>query len=219
MTNKPLLIAVDGPAASGKGTLAKRLAQYFNLDHLDTGKIYRAVGYKMIKDNLDPNDKELAEQYATSLIDEDLENHNLYNEGIGNAASIISAFPIVREILMSYQKKFAQSAKGAVLDGRDIGTVICTDADFKFFITADIENRAQRRFDQLKLIDQTITYQRVLEDLQRRDDRDTKRNAAPLIRAKDAHHIDTTYMNAEQVFDEALNIILQNSLFLKCNII
>ncbi len=202
-----LLIAIDGPAASGKGTIAKKLAEYYDLDYLDTGSIYRAVGYKMIHLGQDPNDEKLAIEAAKNIVPEDIKNEHLYDEGVGAAASIVSAVPEVRNVLFDFQRQFAEGQRGAVLDGRDIGTVICPEADFKFYITADLETRAKRRYKQLQNKGNPIIYQSVLEDLKRRDDRDSKRDAAPLKQAEDAVYIDTTELQVEEVFVKILSII------------
>lgn len=202
------VIAVDGPAASGKGTLAKKLAAYFDLPYLDTGKLYRAVGYDMLRDKQDLHDEEVAARYATNLAPEELESTHLYDEGVGGAASIISAMPSVRAALFDYQQRFAGQAEGAVLDGRDIGTVICPDAHVKFFVTADIETRATRRFKELQKHENSVIYDNVLGDLKRRDERDSGRSAAPLRVAEGAIRLDTTRMNAEEVFQHALSFVL-----------
>ena len=207
MSDKPLVIAIDGPAASGKGTIARMLAEHFNLDHLDTGSIYRALGYKIKHAGGSPSDEVLAVRMAKEITEEDLKNEHLYDEGIGAAASIVSSIPEVRDVLFQFQRDFASSSKGAVLDGRDIGTVICPDADFKFYITADLEARAQRRYKQLQNKENSVIYQSVLEDLQRRDERDSKREVAPLKMADDAIHIDTTNMGATEVFDKIVSTI------------
>jgi cytidylate kinase len=202
------VIAVDGPAASGKGTLARKVASYFHIPYLDTGKLYRAVGYHMLRDGKDLHDAQAAVAYAKALHPEGLESSHLYDEGVGNAASVISAMPKVRAALFEYQQCFAGQASGAVLDGRDIGTVICPDAHVKFFITADISTRAMRRFKELQNRDSSVIYENVLSDLKRRDERDSSRAAAPLRVAKDAISIDTTGMNAEEVFQHALSFIV-----------
>lgn len=207
MSDKSIVIAIDGPAASGKGTVARMLAGHFGLDYLDTGSIYRAVGYKIKMKGENPEDKANSIAVAKTITEEDLKNEHLYDEGVGNFASIISAIPEVRDVLFQFQRSFAQSPEGAVLDGRDIGTVICPDADFKFFITADLEARAARRFKQLQNKGNSIIYQSVLEDLQRRDERDSKRASAPLKMADDAVHIDTTNMSADEVFRKLVSYI------------
>lgn len=201
-----MIIAIDGPAASGKGTVAKRLAKYYNLAYLDTGSIYRAIGYNILKNGLDPNNRKVATAAAKNLDISDLKSEHLYDEGVGAAASIISAIPKVRQLLLDFQKNFAKDPKGAVLDGRDIGTVICPQADCKFFISADLDKRAMRRFKQLQTRDNTVIYETVLEDLKRRDFRDRTRKIAPLRPALDAVFIDTSHMDEDQVF----NLVVDN---------
>lgn len=202
-----MIIAIDGPAASGKGTLAKRLAEHFDLEYLDTGGIYRALGYKILEAGESPEDEEIAVKMANEITAEDLKNPHLYDEGIGRAASIVAVIPKVRDALFQFQRYFAKSEKGAVLDGRDIGTVICPDADLKFYITADIEARATRRYKQLQNQGISVIYQSVLEDLQRRDERDSGRAVAPLAIAEDAVNIDTTDMQVSEVFDEIVAVV------------
>ncbi len=207
-TPSHLVIAVDGPAASGKGTLARKLAVHFEVPYLDTGKLYRAVGYDMQRDGIDLHDEKAATRYASSLRPEELESEHLYDEGVGHAASVISAMPAVRAALFEYQQRFASQPEGAVLDGRDIGTVICPDAHIKFFITADITTRAERRYKELQKRDDCVIYDNVLGDLKRRDERDSGRSAAPLRVADGAIRLDTTRMNAEEVFQHALSFVL-----------
>jgi cytidylate kinase len=202
-----MIIAIDGPAASGKGTLSKKLAEYFSLDYLDTGSIYRALGYKILEAGGSPEDKEFSIKMANKIKAKDLENQHLYDEGIGRAASVVAVIPEVREALFQFQRDFAKSAKGAVLDGRDIGTVICPDADLKFFITADIEARAERRYKQLQNKGVSVIYQSVLDDLCRRDERDSGRDVAPLAVAEDAVRIDTTDMEVSEVFEEIVAVV------------
>jgi cytidylate kinase len=210
----PFKIAVDGPAASGKGTLAKKLAEALGLEYLDTGKLYRAVGYallyhadfKQIDD--DPNAFAAAAISAAKTLDlQDINNTHLYDEGVGNIASRASAISQVREALLAFQKNFLICPAGAVLDGRDIGTVICPEADYKFFITAEYETRAVRRFKQLQKDDKNIIYDNVLQDLLRRDKRDSERSIAPLVAADDAVSIDTTSISAEEVLQKVLSYI------------
>lgn len=201
------MIAVDGPAASGKGTVGKLVAESLGLEYLDTGAIYRAVAYQLLRRKIDLNNKEQATGIARNLTNNDMLNPDLYTSSVGKAASIISAIPEVREALFQMQRKVATNPKGAVLDGRDIGTVICPDADFKFYITADIGIRAERRYKQLQNQEISTIYQDVLEDLQVRDKRDSSRMVAPLIPAKDAIHIDTTHMNVQEVLEKILEII------------
>ena len=206
-THNPLIIAIDGPAASGKGTVAKRLARYLGIEYLDTGSIYRAIGYNILQAGLDPNNKDIAIKAAKDLAPGDLKTEHLYDEGVGAAASIISAIPRVRELLLQFQRDFTKHPKGAILDGRDIGTVICPDADYKFYITADMAARAMRRFKQLQSKGNTVIYDDVLQDLQKRDERDSMRKIAPLRAADDAICIDTTDMNEDEVFAKILGYI------------
>jgi cytidylate kinase len=200
MSRKPLVIAIDGPAASGKGTVAKRLARHLGMEYLDTGSIYRAIGYNMLQQGYNPEDKKNAIKTAKDLTPGDLKTEHLYDEGVGNAASIISAIPRVRQILLQFQRDFAKKPAGAILDGRDIGTVICPEADFKFFITADIIARATRRFKQLQSKGNNVIYDAVLKDLASRDYRDQMRAISPLKPATDAIIIDTTNINEDEVF-------------------
>jgi len=211
---KPLLIAVDGPAASGKGTLARKIAGYFGIPYLDTGKLYRYVGYRILQKGLDaescisgPN-LSLALEIARGITPEGLDNKELSREDVGQAASIISAVPEIRAALLDFQRSIAKSPGGAVLDGRDIGTVVCSEADFKLFITASLAARAERRYKELQKLDGEIIYTAVLEDLRLRDERDSKRKISPLIPAKGAIHIDTTDMDEAAVFEKVLSIIL-----------
>lgn len=202
-----LVIAIDGPAASGKGTVAKRLARHLSIAYLDTGSIYRAIGYNILQEGHNPEDKKVAIQAAKDLSPGDLKTEHLYDEGVGAAASIISAIPRVRELLVQFQRDFSKNPEGAVLDGRDIGTVICPNADFKFYITADINARANRRFKQLQSKGNPVIYDDVLQDLQKRDERDSKRTVAPLKPAEDAIYIDTTDMNEDEVFAKILAFV------------
>lgn len=206
----PLRIAVDGPAASGKGTLARRLAEDFDLNYLDTGSLYRAVGMRVLYAEKDPYDVVAAVAAANSIKEQDLANPKIRSERIGKAASIVSAIPEVREALLKYQQDFARNTKGAVLDGRDIGTVICPDAHFKFFITASLEARAKRRHKQLSEYGIAVDYESVKKDLEERDIRDAKRKAAPLKPASDAVVIDTTDLSANEVYSQILAYIQKN---------
>lgn len=205
----PIVIAIDGPAASGKGTLARRLAEYFDLEYLDTGSLYRAVGMKVVYAGKDPQDKNAALEAAQSIDAEDLANPRLRQERIGQAASVVSAFPEVREALLDFQRRFAASGKGAVLDGRDIGTVVCPDADFKFFITATLYARAKRRHRELQGQGIEVVFESVLEDLRERDARDEKRSVAPLKPADDAVIIDSSAIDANNVFEKVSQIVLK----------
>lgn len=202
MDNK-LLIAIDGPAASGKGTIAKMLGGKLNLPVLYTGNIYRAVAYKLWISSLDPNDVEMAIEAAKNLKLSDLDNPNLTKEEIGKYASIIGSYSKLRDVTYLFQRKFIEESKGAVIEGRDIGTVICPEADYKFYITADVEVRAKRRADQ-----QTDSnYKTILMDLKLRDERDQNRSIAPLKPADDAIIIDSSDMNAEETLKKIVREI------------
>lgn len=205
--HRAFVIAIDGPAASGKGTLARRLAEYFKLDYLDTGSLYRAVGLKLVYADKDPSDVKAAVEAAYSITTDDLANPRLRQERIGKAASIVSAFPEVRKALLEYQQNFAKGPRGAVLDGRDIGTVVCPQADFKFFITATLYARAKRRHRELEGEGIEVVFDSVLEDLRERDERDQNRTTAPLIAADDAIIIDSSAHDANQIFAKAREIV------------
>ncbi len=206
-TGRRLVIAIDGPAASGKGTLARRLANHFNVGYLDTGSLYRAVGMRVIYADQKPSDVAAAIAASRAINAQDLANPKLRGERIGQAASIVSAMPEVREALLDYQRKFAQSEEGAVLDGRDIGTVICPDADVKIFITASLEARAKRRHRELQDYGVTVDYQSVYDDLVERDERDATRSVAPMAPAADAIVIDTSDLSMNEVFEKVLGVI------------
>jgi cytidylate kinase len=202
-----MIVAVDGPAASGKGTLARRLAAELGLAYLDTGKIYRAVGYRVLSGGGDPADPELAQEAARALDESDLANPALSSDDAADAASKVAAIPPVRDILLAFQQNFAARPEGAVLDGRDIGTVVCPNADVKLFVTADVEVRAERRHKELLDRGEASIYARVLQALADRDARDRGRSAAPMLAASDAVIIDTTSMNAEEAFNTAISIV------------
>ncbi|MDX1975138.1 MAG: 3-phosphoshikimate 1-carboxyvinyltransferase [Rickettsiales bacterium] len=209
LSHKPMVIAVDGPAASGKGTLARRLAERFNLEYLDTGSLYRAVGLKLVYSGKDPSDRAAAIDAAHNIDAEDLANPRLRQERIGKAASVVSAYPEVRHALLEFQRRFAASGRGAVLDGRDIGTVVCPDADFKFFITATLYDRAKRRHRELQGEGIEVVFDSVLEDLRERDERDQKRTVAPLKPADDAILIDTSTLDASTVFEKVSTEVIR----------
>lgn len=206
-----MIIAIDGPAAAGKGTMAKRLAKHFNLAFLDTGSLYRAVGKKVLDQGGDPDDAEYATAVAIELEASDLDVDGLRTETVGQAASKVSAVPGVRAALLDFQRNFAASppdgAAGAVLDGRDIGTVVCPDATAKLFITASAEVRAERRLKELLGRGSEAIYARVLEDMKERDARDQSRATSPLEPAIDAKLLDTSDLDADQAFAEALEFI------------
>ena len=206
-----MIIAIDGPAAAGKGTLAKRLGAHYGLALLDTGLLYRAVGYKVLALGKDPEDADSATAVAEALVPDDLESPNLRNDEVAQAASKVSAVPGVRAALLDFQQDFAHNppggAKGAILDGRDIGTVVCPDADAKLFITASTEVRAERRFKELLERDDTVIYARVLEDMKERDARDSGRGVAPLVPAQDALQLDTSTLDADAVYAKAVEFV------------
>ncbi len=205
---KPLIIAVDGPAASGKGTIAARLAAHYGLPHLDTGLLYRAVGLGVLKANGSLDDGDLAEAVAHELDVSNLsDNPELTTGEAGEAASRVAGHTGVRAALLKLQQDFAAQASGAVLDGRDIGTVIAPDATAKLFVTATPEVRARRRWLQLRARGDDIAFEAMLADIQRRDERDAGRGAAPMVMADDAHLLDTTEMDIEAAFDAARRIV------------
>ena len=204
----PLIIAVDGPAASGKGTIAHRLAQHYGLPHLDTGLLYRAVGLGVLDQGGDLGDAALAEQVARALQPSDLtDTVRLTDRGAGEAASRVAGHPGVRAARLELQTRFARQPGGAVLDGRDIGTVIAPDALAKLFVTASPEVRARRRWLQLTARGETLSFEDMLADIVRRDARDAGRGAAPMVRAADAALLDTTDMDIEAAFDAARRIV------------
>lgn len=209
----PVVIAVDGPAASGKGTLARRLAAELGYAYLDTGLLYRAIGLALLRQGLDPADEAAATGAAAEFdaAAADFTDPALRDEETGKAAGVVAAFPGVRAALVDVQRRFAANppdgAPGAVLDGRDIGTVICPDADHKFFIEADIEERARRRVKELQDRGDAVIPARVLQEMKERDDRDRSRTAAPLAPAADASVVDTTNLNADAAFALALSLI------------
>lgn len=208
-----MIIAIDGPAASGKGTLSRRLAEALGFAHLDTGKLYRAVGFAVLRAGGDPTDALAAERAARALDVSQLSHPDLTLDHVADAASKVAAIPGVRKALLDFQRGFAQTppdgAKGAVLDGRDIGTVICPDAPVKFYVTADVETRAQRRHKELLDRGEASIYARVLEELQARDERDRNRADAPLKAAEDAITLDTSAMTPDAVLDMALRVVAE----------
>src|SRR5215212_1071868 len=202
-----MIIAIDGPAASGKGTLAKRLAAHFGLPHLDTGLLYRAVARSLIDRAIPLSDIEEATRAALSLDPGSLDDPRLRGAAMGEAASVVSAFQPVRDALLDVQRDFAGQATGAVLDGRDIGTVVCPLAEVKLFITASPEERARRRHLELLARNEAAEFTAILEDIRRRDERDLNRSTAPLKAAGDATLLDTTRLDADAAFRAALEIV------------
>ncbi|OJU29871.1 MAG: cytidylate kinase [Nitrobacter sp. 62-13] len=202
-----MIIAIDGPAASGKGTLGKRLAAHYHFRHLDTGVIYRAVAKALIDAGADPSDEARAVAAAHELDPEKFGHPALKTRAIGEAASVVSAFPQVREALLTFQRQFAAEPPGAVLDGRDIGTVICPDADVKIFVVADPIIRARRRTLEARSRGEDVDEAVVLADILKRDDRDRNRPVAPLKAAADAHVLDNSNLDIEAGLKAAIAIV------------
>jgi CMP/dCMP kinase len=202
-----MIIAIDGPAASGKGTLGKRLAAHYGLRHLDTGLIYRAVAKALLDAGRNPADVAAAASAAKALDPSRFDEVALKAHSIGEAASIVSAIPEVRNALLSFQRDFAARPPGAVVDGRDIGTVICPHADVKIFVTAAPEVRARRRAVEYKAQGRNIDEAAVLADIRKRDERDKSRAAAPLKQAPDAHLLDTTHLDIDATIRAAIDIV------------
>ena len=198
-----MIIAVDGPAASGKGTIARALARHFGLPHLDTGLLYRATALNLLEMGGDP-DSEFAAARAAHIEQIDADDPELRSEAVGGVASRISAYPLVRAALLERQTRFAAQPGGAVLDGRDIGTVIAPQAEAKLFVTARPEVRAERRLAELRRAGRNVHLAEVLADIRSRDARDTGRGAAPLRQADDAILLDTSDMDVEQAIAAAI---------------
>jgi cytidylate kinase len=202
-----MIIAIDGPAASGKGTLGKRLAAHYGLRHLDTGLLYRAVAKAVIDAGHRPDDPVRAAAAARSLDPATFDEAALKGQAVGEAASVVSAIPEVRTALFGFQQDFAAVPPGAVLDGRDIGTVICPHADVKIFVTASPQERARRRTLEFRRGGATVDEAEILADILRRDARDTQRAVAPLRPAADAHELDTTTLDIEGAVKAAIAIV------------
>ena len=202
-----MIIAIDGPAASGKGTLGKRLAAHYGLRHLDTGLIYRAVTKALVDAGDRLNDVERAVAAAKALDPDGFDENALKSHSIGEAASIVSALPEVRAALLAFQRDFGRAPPGAVLDGRDIGTVIFPEADVKIYVDATPEVRARRRAAEIAGAGGAVSEAEVLADIRRRDERDTRRAAAPLRAAPDAHLLDTTHLDIDAAFRAAIDIV------------
>jgi CMP/dCMP kinase len=202
-----MIIAIDGPAASGKGTIARQIAHIYGLHHLDTGLLYRAVAKAMLDAGYPPDDARHATEFAARLDPGKYEENALKLQPITEAASVVAAIPQVRQALINYQREFAIRPPGAVLDGRDIGTVIAPGADVKLFVVASPEVRAARRLLELRARGETADEREVLADLLRRDERDSRRTAAPLKAAPDAHLLDTTHLGIDAAFRAAVDII------------
>ena len=201
-----MIIAVDGPAASGKGTIAKALAKHYHLPHLDTGLLYRAVAATVMRLELDPASE--ADAVAACDFDElTLADPVLRDDEVGQIASIVSAHPLVRAALMQRQKRFAHQDGGAVLDGRDIGTVIAPDATAKLFVRATPTIRAQRRHSELRGHGSAVSYDQVLSDIRARDERDSSRSTAPLVPAADAVLLDTSFLSIDAAVAKAVALV------------
>jgi cytidylate kinase len=202
-----VIVAVDGPAASGKGTLSKRLAVHYQLFYLDTGLLYRAVARDTLAAGHDAAEAKAALAAANALDPNTLDDPTLRGPRLSEAASLVARNPQVRDVLLSYQRDFARQKPGAILDGRDIGTVICPDADVKLFVTATPEERARRRYLELKQAGNPIGEGEVLADIRRRDERDANRAAAPLRQAREAYLLDTTNLDIDAAFRAAIDLI------------
>jgi cytidylate kinase len=209
--HRPFVVAIDGPAASGKGTLARRLAERFGFAHLDTGTLYRATAFLVLDSGGDPANPAAAAAAARRVDRQTLSEPRLRGEAVAGAASIVAANPDVRRALLEFQRRFAAQppapARGAVLDGRDIGSVVCPSADVKLFVTAELQIRARRRLDELRAGGAAAIYENVLQELTERDARDAGRRAAPLAAAADAVIIDTTALDPDAVLAGVSEIV------------
>lgn len=202
-----MIIAVDGPTASGKGTIAARLAAHYGLKRLDTGSLYRAVGLAVLDAGADPGDEKAAVAAAEALDLAAIDEARIRSSAAGLAASKAAALPAVRVVLRRVQRSFALDPAGAVLDGRDIGTVICPDADVKLFVTASLDARTERRLRELHARGETISFEALKAQIAERDQRDMSRADSPLRQAPDAHLLDTTHLTVEAAVAAAIRII------------
>ena len=202
-----MIIAIDGPAASGKGTIARRLARHYGLPHLDTGLLYRATARALLDEGARLDDPARAEAAARGLALVDFDEERLRGAEMGEAASVVAALPVVRAALLDQQRRFAARPQGAVLDGRDIGTVICPDAGVKLFVTASPETRAQRRALELRGRGEDVDFALVLADIRKRDERDSARSSAPLVAAADAMRLDTSDLDVEEAVAAAIALV------------
>ena len=207
MAARPVVIAIDGPAASGKGTIAKALARHYDLPHLDTGLLYRATALALRRQGKAADDREAAVEAARRLDLASLDDAALRGGDIGEAASVVAAIPQVRTALVELQRTFARNGRGAVLDGRDIGTFICPDASVKIFVTASAEERARRRTLELDARGEKTSFDDVLADIRKRDERDSNRSAAPLKMADDALKLDTSELDIQASVAAAIAIV------------
>ncbi len=204
---KQFTVAIDGPAAAGKGTISKAVATHFGFAHLDTGLLYRAVGRKALAYKVTSYYPEVAEQLAKDLTEDDLTRDDLRTAKVARAASKVAAIPVVRAALVAFQQDFSRREGGAVLDGRDIGTVICPGADVKLFVTASTKVRAERRFRELTGKGEATSFETVLADVKTRDALDADRDVAPMVPASDAVVLDTTAMSVEQAVQAAIALV------------
>jgi cytidylate kinase len=215
---KPRVIALDGPAASGKGTLARLIAEHYKFAYLDTGTLYRGVAYLLLREGEDPRDEAAAERVARDFSLDQIAGAEIRGGEVGRGASVVAAHPKVRQALLEFQREFARrppcGAAGAVLDGRDIGTVVCPEADVKFYVIASPEVRARRRFLELEGRAPGLSEAAVLADLRERDARDAARAVAPMARAADAELLDTTHLTIEAAFAAARRVI--DGVFQRC---
>jgi cytidylate kinase len=202
-----MIIAVDGPTASGKGTIAQRLAEHYRLKRLDTGSLYRAVGLALLDSGADPANEKAAIAAAENLDLSSIDEHRIRSSAVGAAASVVANIPAVRVVLRRAQRAFANDPAGAVLDGRDIGTVICPDAEVKLYVTADLGPRVERRLAELKSRGEVITYAELERQIAERDERDMNRADSPLRPAPDAHLLDTTHLSIEAAVEAARRIV------------
>lgn len=202
-----MIIAVDGPSAAGKGTLARAIAARLGYHFLDTGTLYRAVAFLMLRQGKSLDDEKAAAAIAAGLDLGKIRDEDLRNEAVAAAASKVSAYPEVRARLLDFQRSFARRKPGAVLDGRDIGTVVCPDADLKFFVTASLEVRARRRFEELRSLGQHVKLETVMDEMIRRDERDASRTTAPTRPAADAILVDTSDLERDEVLGLVLDVI------------
>jgi len=200
-------VAIDGPAAAGKGTIARRLAAEFGFSHLDTGLLYRAVGRKALALGCGVIDPVQAARIAVGLSDADINRDDLRTARVAQAASKVAVLPDVRAALLQFQRDFARRTGGAILDGRDIGTVICPQADVKLFVTASDHVRAKRRFEELRVSTPELTLETVERDLKQRDIRDASRDAAPMVAAADALRLDTSDMSVDDAARAAIEAV------------
>lgn len=205
-----MIIAVDGPSAAGKGTVARGIARHLGYHFLDTGSLYRMVGLAMLQAGKTAADQQAAVNFAKSLEPSAIVDHELRNETVAAMASQVAEIPQVRKALLNFQREFAKRQPGAVLDGRDIGTVVCPDADLKFFVTASTEVRARRRHAELQALGFESDYATVLEDIMARDERDAERATAPAIQADDAIYIDTSDLEREEVIAAVMEVIVDH---------